>query len=73
MNRVRHRLVSASGTVNTSFELFDINPTPVDISGDYAPAVSLQGDCQSTTPGKFVIADNTSSTTYKNKWRRCAR
>jgi hypothetical protein len=56
-----------NGTVNTTFEMFDINPNPTDIAGDFAAARSLKGVC-SSTPGKFYIADNASSTTYKNKW-----
>jgi hypothetical protein len=56
-----------NGTVNTSFELFDINPAPLDISSDFSSALSLNGDCTSS-PGKFYIADNTSASTYENKW-----
>jgi hypothetical protein len=56
-----------NGTVNTSFELFDINPQTTNIAGDFDPSRSLKGAC-TATPGKFVIPDNTSSTTYKNKW-----
>jgi hypothetical protein len=56
-----------NGSVNTSFEMFDINPQPTDIAADFAPSRSLKGVCAST-PGKFYIADNTSSSTYKNKW-----
>ena len=56
-----------NGTVNTSFEMFDINPQPTDIAGDVSPSRSLKGFC-TATPGKFVIIDNANSATYKNKW-----
>ncbi|HUP72044.1 MAG TPA: pilus assembly protein TadG-related protein [Acidimicrobiales bacterium] len=56
-----------NGSVNTSFEMFDINPQQTDIAGDFAASRSLQGVCTST-PGKFVVLNNTSSATYKNKW-----
>jgi hypothetical protein len=56
-----------NGTVNTSFEMFDINPQPTDIAGDFAASRSLKGAC-TATPGKFVILNNTSSATYKNLW-----
>lgn len=56
-----------NGTVNTTFEMFDINPNPTDIAGDFAASRSLKGAC-SSTPGKFYIPDNNSSATYKNKW-----
>ena len=56
-----------NGTVNTSFELFDVNPAPLDISSDLGPALSLNGDC-TASPGKFYIADGASSSTYQNKW-----
>jgi hypothetical protein len=56
-----------NGTVNTTFEMFDINPQPTDIAGDFAPSRSLKGACTSS-PGKFYIPDNSSSSTYKNKW-----
>jgi hypothetical protein len=56
-----------NGAVNNSFEMFDVNPQPTDIAGDFAAARSLKGVC-SSTPGKFVIPDNTTPATYKNIW-----
>jgi hypothetical protein len=57
-----------NGTVNTSFELFDVNPAPLDIGQDFSSALSLNGKCESSTPGKFVILNGQSSSTYKNEW-----
>jgi hypothetical protein len=56
-----------NGTVSTSFEMFDVNPQPTDIAGDFAASRSLKGVC-SSAPGKFVISDNSNSATYKNRW-----
>ena len=57
-----------NGDVNTSFELFGINPAPLDISQDYATTLSLNGKCLSSTPGKIALLDDQDSATYKNKW-----
>jgi hypothetical protein len=56
-----------NGTVNTSFEMFGINPQVTNVAGDFDPSRSLKGNCVAA-PGKFVITDNSSSATYKNQW-----
>ena len=57
-----------NGTVNTSFELFNINPDPLNASADTASALSLNGLCATPTPGKFYIANGADSLIYKNQW-----
>jgi hypothetical protein len=57
-----------NGDVNTTFELFDINPAPLDIAQDFSSGLSLKGKCQSSTPGKFALVDDQDEPTYKNKW-----
>lgn len=55
------------GTVNTSFELFSPDDTPLDQLDGLRDAYSMNGRC-STGSGRWRISNNTSSGTYRNKW-----
>jgi len=56
-----------NGTVNTQFELYSPDDTPLNTLDGLTSAYSQDGDC-STGPGRLYLADGASSTTYKNKW-----
>lgn len=56
-----------NGSVNTQFELFEPDSTPLDAFDGLTSTYSQSGKC-TTGPGKLYIANGASSTTYKNKW-----
>lgn len=56
-----------NGSVNTQFELFEPDNTPLDSFDGLTSTYSQSGKC-TTGPGKLYIANGASSTTYKNAW-----
>ena len=62
-----------NGTVNTQFELFAPDTTPLDAFDGLNSTYSQSGKC-STGSGRVYIANGASETTYKNKWATlCSR
>ncbi|CAN5622361.1 hypothetical protein BH10ACT1_BH10ACT1_20240 [soil metagenome] len=57
-----------NGTVNTQFEFFRPDDTPLNARDGLIPVNSMSGQCTSGTPGRFRLANGADSTTYKNKW-----
>ncbi|MCU1453945.1 MAG: hypothetical protein JWN46_2091 [Acidimicrobiales bacterium] len=56
-----------NGTVNTQFEFFRADNTPLSLADNETSVNSMSGKC-STGPGKQYIADSASASTYENKW-----
>jgi hypothetical protein len=61
------------GTVNTQFEVYKPDDTPLDTLDGLTPTYSLQGKCLNSTPGRFRLASGASSSTYRNKWVELCR
>ncbi|QXC62713.1 hypothetical protein KSP35_07950 [Aquihabitans sp. G128] len=56
-----------NGTVNTQFELFSPDDTPLNTLDGLTSSYSQEGDC-SAGPGRLYLASGASATTYQNKW-----
>lgn len=62
------------GSVNTQFELFQPDATPLDTFDGLTDANSFQGSGRCTTgTGRIRLATNTSSGTYRNRWATLCR
>jgi hypothetical protein len=57
-----------NGSVNTMFEMFNVDTTPADQSDNTSPTRSLNGNCMSGA-GRWIINNGTSAGTYQNQWR----
>lgn len=62
-----------NGTVNTQFELYRPDATPLNPLDGLVSGNSLSGQCLSGSPGRFRLPHNTSASTYKNKWVNLCR
>ncbi len=57
-----------NGTVNTQFEFFKADSTPLQALDGLTSTYSTAGKC-STGPGRLYLASGASSATYKNQWQ----
>jgi Flp pilus assembly protein TadG len=60
------------GEVNTMFEMYRPDSTPLDIFDGLTPTYSLQGNC-TRGPGRRKIANEARPDLYKNQWRRLCK
>lgn len=58
---------AAGPGVNTQYEFFRADATPLDASDNLLPANSTAGQC-SSGPGRRFIAEEAEATTFKNQW-----
>lgn len=61
-----------NGSVNTSFEFFKPDNTPLDIFDGLNSTYSMSGKCTQGS-GKWTILSNETSNTYKNNWQILCR
>ncbi len=58
-----------NGSVNTQFELYEPDDTPLNALDGLVPANSMFGAC-TTGPGRFRINNGADAPTYKNQWAK---